>query len=190
MTDFSPADFQDFQAGDRIRFLTRDTGFGGRGLVWRTGTVQHVTDKALTVDCDTTLASKRALIRRAAWSDRAPERAITCLEIKPMSMPSALATIAALHTLLTERPELATLPITWQICPDGALHASPPYRVAGSHDAVRALAVAFGFETYGYTVTNPETGRVSSVVGLNDGVIAGAPIYAYGYEPVAAEDGA
>ncbi|MGW1174590.1 hypothetical protein ACWD4P_12820 [Kitasatospora sp. NPDC002543] len=72
---FVPADFADFQPGDPIRFLTNDNGFGGLGLYWRTGTVQHATDRALTVDCDSNALGKRALIRRAAWSDRAPERA-------------------------------------------------------------------------------------------------------------------
>ncbi|MFM9590742.1 hypothetical protein ACKI16_29570 [Streptomyces scabiei] len=37
--------------GDRLQFMTRETGFNGRGLVVRTGTVAKVTAKTVRVDC-------------------------------------------------------------------------------------------------------------------------------------------
>lgn len=37
--------------GDRLQFITRETGFNGRGLVVRTGTVVKVTAKTVRIDC-------------------------------------------------------------------------------------------------------------------------------------------
>lgn len=37
--------------GDRLQFITRETGFNGRGLYTRTGTVVKVTEKTVHVDC-------------------------------------------------------------------------------------------------------------------------------------------
>jgi hypothetical protein len=100
----------------------------------------------------------------------------------PMSMPPALATIAALHTLLAEHPELAELPIRWSVEPDGDLHASPRYLADGSHAAVRALAVAVGGEPYEYQVTSDETDEAFVVVALSGSTLAGMTVHSYGYE--------
>lgn len=131
----------------------------------------------------------RMKARRAARAtDSTPEG-------NPMNMPPALATIAALHTLLAKRPELAELPIRWQVEQDGSLHASPRYLADGSHVAVRALAAAIGGEPYEYQVTGDVTGEVFAVVAISGGTLAGATVHTYGYELaptelVAAEDGA
>lgn len=37
--------------GDRLQFITRETGFNGAGLYTRTGTVVKVTEKTVHVDC-------------------------------------------------------------------------------------------------------------------------------------------
>lgn len=114
---------------------------------------------------------------------------------KPMSMPPALATVAALHTLLTDRPELAVLPIRWAVKQDGDLHASPDYRADGSHIAVRALAAAIGGKPYEYQLAGDEPGEVLAVVAISNGTLAGMNVHSYGYELapaelVAAKDGA
>jgi hypothetical protein len=75
---FEPADFRDFKPGDRIHFVTKDNGYGGSGdHVWRTGTVTRVTEKTITVDCDSNRLGDRAVLRRATFSSRAPQRAVT-----------------------------------------------------------------------------------------------------------------
>jgi len=68
------ADFTDFKAGDRIRFVTIDNGYGGLGEAWRTGTVRTVTAKTIAVVCDRNLLGDRAVIRHADWSRRCPQK--------------------------------------------------------------------------------------------------------------------
>ncbi|MFG2913330.1 hypothetical protein ACGF0D_10625 [Kitasatospora sp. NPDC048298] len=77
LNDFLPADFTAFQTGDRIRFRTNDTGFGGLGRYWRTGTVTRTTNKTITVDCDTNDLGARAIIRRDHAHHRELKRAAT-----------------------------------------------------------------------------------------------------------------
>lgn len=72
--DYERVGFDDFTVGDEIRFVTNDNGFGGAGLVWRTGTVKHRTAKALTVACPPGQLGRTARIRRADWSNRSPQR--------------------------------------------------------------------------------------------------------------------
>lgn len=105
-----------------------------------------------------------------------------------MSTPSALATAAALHILLTEQPELAALSVSWKVVPNGDLHVNPKYRAEGSHAAVRSLAAALGAEVYEYTVPDSETGEVSAVVAILGGRLAGATVHSYGYELVPVEE--
>lgn len=94
-----------------------------------------------------------------------------------------LATIAALHVLLAQNPELASLPIDWTIRQNGELQASPPYHAEGSNAAVRALAAALGCETDEYEITSRETGKTSTVVRIAfSAALAGGPVTAYGYE--------
>jgi hypothetical protein len=113
-----------------------------------------------------------------------------------MSTSPALATIAALHTLLTERPDLAAMPIRWSVRQNGDLHASPPYLAEGSHRAVRALAAAIGAETCEYTVMGEKTGEEFAAVSIEQGNLAGASVHSHGYvlvvgaELVGIEDGA
>lgn len=66
------AAFKDFKAGDRIRFVTNDNGYGGLGEYWRTGAVTKVTAKTVAVDCDRNSLGDRAVIRLADWSHRCP----------------------------------------------------------------------------------------------------------------------
>lgn len=73
--EFEAASFADFKVGDRIHFVTKDNGYGGSGdCVWRTGTVARVTEKTITVDCDSNWYGNRAVIRRSDWSGRCPMR--------------------------------------------------------------------------------------------------------------------
>lgn len=69
------ADFGAFAVGDRIRFLTADNGYGGSGnYVSRTGTVTAVTARTLRVQCDNNRIGNRAVLRRADWHARDPQR--------------------------------------------------------------------------------------------------------------------
>lgn len=75
-TDFKAAAFDDFAAGDRIRFVTADNGYdGSREGVWRTGTVTRISASTMTIACDQHIMGKTARIRRATWAYRAPQRA-------------------------------------------------------------------------------------------------------------------
>jgi hypothetical protein len=69
---FGPVDFRDVAAGDRIRFLTNDNGYGGRGMYWRTGTAITTTPKTVTIRCED---GSTARLRAADWSARDPEKA-------------------------------------------------------------------------------------------------------------------
>lgn len=68
---FTPIDFRDVQVGDRLRFLTRDTGFGGYGIHDRAGNVVRITEKTVQIICDD---GDTALIRRANWRSREPRK--------------------------------------------------------------------------------------------------------------------
>lgn len=69
------AAFDSFTVGDRIRFQTIRNGFGGSGdFVSRTGTVVTATARALTVQCDRNWLGDRAVLRRADWHGRDPQR--------------------------------------------------------------------------------------------------------------------
>lgn len=75
---FEAASFDDFAAGDRIRFVTANNGYDGTGEgVWRTGTVTRISASTMTIACDRNLIGKTARIRRATWTYRAPQRAAT-----------------------------------------------------------------------------------------------------------------
>ncbi|MFD8596997.1 hypothetical protein ACFV1L_18545 [Kitasatospora sp. NPDC059646] len=101
-------------------------------------------------------------------------------------MTGPIATIAALHTLLTDHPELAATPLHWDIHPNGELTASAPHGAAGGHAAVRALATALGFETVTYDIRRPGTPNATRHVGVAyDATFAGAVLRAWAYEPVA-----
>ncbi|GGP55775.1 hypothetical protein [Streptomyces abikoensis] len=76
--EFEAADFDDFAAGDRIRFVTANNGYDGTGEgVWRTGTVTRISASTMTIACDPNIIGKTARIRRATWTYRAPQRAAT-----------------------------------------------------------------------------------------------------------------
>lgn len=63
--------FTDLKEGDRLHFETRDTGFGGMGLLYRVGTVTKVTGKAVTLECEWVPGfSTTARIRRADFGQR------------------------------------------------------------------------------------------------------------------------
>lgn len=74
---FEPVDFRDVHDGDRLRFVTADNGFNGRGLIWRTGRVIKKTEKTARVECDTAglEAPERAVLRRDGWHARAVSKA-------------------------------------------------------------------------------------------------------------------
>ncbi|MBP5906809.1 hypothetical protein F3K40_15230 [Streptomyces sp. LBUM 1478] len=48
---FEGVDSRNVHVGDRLQFMTRETGFNGRGLYVRTGVVVKVTEKTVRVDC-------------------------------------------------------------------------------------------------------------------------------------------
>jgi hypothetical protein len=60
--------FDNVREGDRLRFLTRETGFNGSGIYPRTGTVTKITAKTVRVTCCP--GEGRAVIRRADWYTR------------------------------------------------------------------------------------------------------------------------
>nr|WP_181411999.1 hypothetical protein [Streptomyces sp. F12] len=68
-----PVDPRDFHVCDRLRLVTRDTGFGGRGVHRRTGTVTSVTTRTVTVDCG---PDGKARLRSADWRGREPLRVL------------------------------------------------------------------------------------------------------------------
>lgn len=63
--------------GDRLQFMTRETGFNGRGLYSRTGTVVKVTAKTVRVDCRDS-GEGTAVLRRdlVEWHSRAVRRVV------------------------------------------------------------------------------------------------------------------
>lgn len=64
--------------GDRLQFITRETGFNGRGLYTRTGTVVKVTAKTVHVDCRDTFSGAAVLRKhQASWNERAVRRVVT-----------------------------------------------------------------------------------------------------------------
>lgn len=68
---FDPVDFSSVTEGDRLRFVTTENGYGGRGVYSRTGTVGRVTVRTVVVNC---VDGSRAVIRRADWSARSVHR--------------------------------------------------------------------------------------------------------------------
>lgn len=64
--------------GDRLQFITRETGFNGRGLVVRTGTVVKVTAKTVHVDCHVDWEGTAVLRKHLPeWVSRAVRRVVT-----------------------------------------------------------------------------------------------------------------
>lgn len=63
--------------GDRLQFMTRETGFNGAGPYSRTGTVTKVTAKAVKVDCGQGWGA--AVLRKdlSAWVSRDVRRVVT-----------------------------------------------------------------------------------------------------------------
>ena len=78
-----PVNFADVQIGDTLTFATRDNGFGGSGgYIDRTGVVNGITDKSVTVSGVSTLrfptwpreATGTARLRKTDWYDRCVRR--------------------------------------------------------------------------------------------------------------------
>lgn len=59
---------------------------------------------------------------------------------------SVTRSAAALLVLLTEHPEIADLPLTWQVDGRGELWASGPHRDPATPEMASALAAALGAE--------------------------------------------
>lgn len=78
---FEGVDPSNVHMGDRLQFMTRETGFNGRGLYTRTGTVTKVTEKTIHVTCDTVGRARPeiAVLRRhvPSWVSRAVRRIVT-----------------------------------------------------------------------------------------------------------------
>ena len=74
---FDGVDFSNVHEGDRLQFITRETGFNGRGLYSRTGTVIKVTAKTVQVDCGRDSWKRTAVLRRADWHSRDVRRVVT-----------------------------------------------------------------------------------------------------------------
>jgi hypothetical protein len=78
---FEGVDPSNVHEGDRLQFITRETGFNGRGLYVRTGTVTKVTAKVIQVTCDAPELAKPeiAVLRRHLpdWVSRAVRRIVT-----------------------------------------------------------------------------------------------------------------
>lgn len=69
---YEPVDFGDVSKGHRLRFVTNDNGYGGRGIYTRTGYVYKVTANTVQVAC---ADSSRATLRRSDWRARSVQRA-------------------------------------------------------------------------------------------------------------------
>lgn len=78
---FEGVDSRNVHVGDRLQFMTRDTGFNGRGLYSRTGVVVKVTEKTVRVVCGNPASYKpdTAVLRKdvAEWHSRDVRRAVT-----------------------------------------------------------------------------------------------------------------
>jgi hypothetical protein len=76
---YEGVDPSDVREGDRLQFMTRETGFNGRGLYSRTGVVVKVTEKTVYVDCGPTSWKRTAVLRRniPEWVSRAVRRVVT-----------------------------------------------------------------------------------------------------------------
>lgn len=78
---FEGVDPGNVHEGDRLQFITRDTGFNGSSLHSRTGTVIKVTEKTVRVACDAVGQAKPeiAILRRSVpeWVSRDVRRVIT-----------------------------------------------------------------------------------------------------------------
>ncbi|WP_035865896.1 hypothetical protein [Kitasatospora cheerisanensis] len=97
---------------------------------------------------------------------------------------NSLPGIAAVHVLLAGHPELAALPLVWQIDPDGTLEADPPWLAEGSHEAVRALAEVLGVATV-ESETASEGKTYSCVALVHTAQLSGLQIRSHGYKQVA-----
>lgn len=75
---FEGVDSSNVREGDRLQFITRETGFNGRGLRVRTGVVVKVTAKTVRVDCRES-GEGTAVLRRdiAEWHSRDVRRLVT-----------------------------------------------------------------------------------------------------------------
>lgn len=78
---FEGVDSRNVHVGDRLQFMTRDTGFNGRGLYSRTGVVVKVTAKTVRVVCGNPASYKpdTAVLRKdiAEWHSRDVRRIVT-----------------------------------------------------------------------------------------------------------------
>lgn len=77
---YEGVDSSNVHVGDRLQFMTRETGFNGRGLYSRTGTVVKVTAKTVRVVCGNPASYKpdTAVLRRdiVEWHERAVRRVV------------------------------------------------------------------------------------------------------------------
>jgi hypothetical protein len=78
---FEGVDSGNVHKGDRLQFMTRETGFNGRGLYSRTGVVVKVTEKTVRVACDAVghASPEIAVLRRHVpdWVSRDVRRVVT-----------------------------------------------------------------------------------------------------------------
>jgi hypothetical protein len=75
---FEGVDPSNVHEGDRLQFMTRETGFNGRGLYVRTGVVVKVTEKTVRVDCRDSFEGTAVLRRDAVeWHSRNVRRVVT-----------------------------------------------------------------------------------------------------------------
>lgn len=74
---FEGVDPSNVHVGDRLQFMTRETGFNGAGPYSRTGTVTKVTAKTVQVDCGRGWGT--AVLRRdvVEWHSRDVRRVVT-----------------------------------------------------------------------------------------------------------------
>lgn len=75
---YEGVDPNNVRVGDRLQFMTRETGFNGRGLVVRTGTVVKVTAKTVHVGCHVDWEGTAVLRKHLPeWVSRAVRRVVT-----------------------------------------------------------------------------------------------------------------
>jgi len=92
---FEGVEPRNVRAGDRLQFMTRETGFNGRGLYVRTGVVVKVTEKTVRVDCRDSYEGTAVLRRDAVeWHSRNVRRVVT---EQPADQPNEGDKVVDLH---------------------------------------------------------------------------------------------
>jgi hypothetical protein len=111
----------------------------------------------------------------------------------PQTHPSVLPAATAMHTLLSQHPHLADLPLGWDIRPDHQgrqrVSVSPTHMQPGGIASIHQIAAALGTETTTYTVGSRTEGP-ADYAEVRTELDGGVPIHAWAYELAEQQGGA